>query len=140
MNDDFPLTPNEVRQIREQRAIAETRTRATAASNLANDGVPPNATISAQEWELICLHRVAKQAKLTGGGIVSNLQDPMAQMNAVAVVVLWSLRGEVITGQQGDPLHEEVVGYIDRWLGILGADGNETQAPQEGQPSEAGPR
>ncbi|GBE23839.1 hypothetical protein BMS3Bbin02_00104 [bacterium BMS3Bbin02] len=123
MTTELKLTPDEVRSIMESRA--------QAALEAGPPPAPSSPTITEQEWQRLQLHRVARQSRIVGSGIVANTQDPMQASHSVAIVVLRSVREEA-----GDIVTEitltEVYGILDRWLGILGADGKESRSATPG--------
>jgi hypothetical protein len=123
MTTDLELTPDEVRSVMESRT--------QAALEAGPPPAPPAPTITQKEWSLLQLHRIAQQSRIVGSGIVANEPDPLQVLNAVAIVVLRSMREEWGGPFKGDEgldsfTLSRVHSTIDRWLGILGADGNES--------------
>lgn len=113
------LTSDELRIILEHRA-----------QKALTEQTGPALGVSQNEWELLKLHRVAQQYRIVGRGIVAPEPDPLRELNAVAIVVLRSLKEEL----EGEvPLDAEFLFKVfDRWLGILGADGNESGPASSG--------
>lgn len=113
------LTPDEFRMVMERRA--------QAAIEAGPPAPPPTSpAITGQEWELLQLHRIAQQSRIVGSGLVANEPDPLQDRNAVTIVVLRSIRAE-IPDERG-----EVFDLLDRWLGILGADGKQSGSASSG--------
>lgn len=129
------MTPEEARWLQERRAQQAMEAGPPQPSPLAPQ-------ITNAEWNLIQLHRIAEQSRIPGSGIVANTPDPMQQLHAVAIVVLRSIKEELNfplttdgTGGDGtwkDSVPQGVCDLLDRWLGILGADGQKARSSDPG--------